>query len=67
MFYRSTHEATRGLASILLCVAGCPDQSKNDSMKLLNDGNKALGQKQFDTAITSYENATEKWTDNHLA
>jgi tetratricopeptide (TPR) repeat protein len=52
---------------VLLCVAGCPDQSKNDSKKLLNDGNKALGAKQFDTAITTYQHSIEKWTDNHLS
>ncbi len=56
-----------GALLILLFVAGCPDQSKNDSKKLLNEGNKALGQKQFDTAITSYQHSIEKWTDNHLA
>jgi tetratricopeptide (TPR) repeat protein len=56
-----------GAFILVLCVAGCPDQSKNQSKKFLADGNKAIGQKQFDTAITAYDHAIEKWTDNHLA
>ena len=31
---------------VLVCVAGCPDQAKNDSKKFLNNGNKANGAKQ---------------------
>ena len=49
-----------GALLILLFVAGCPNQARNDSMKLLNEGNKALGQKQFETAITAYQQAIEK-------
>lgn len=56
-----------GAFILVLCVAGCPDQSKNDSKKLLAEGNKANGAKQFDTAITAYEKAIGKWSDNHLA
>jgi tetratricopeptide (TPR) repeat protein len=55
------------IAALVLLAAGCPDQSKNDSKKLLSEANKAYGQKQYDTAITAYDKAIEKWDGNHLA
>jgi tetratricopeptide (TPR) repeat protein len=66
MFYRSRMKKL-GAVLLLVCMAGCPDQSKNDSKKFLAQGNKENGAKQYDSAITSYQHAIEKWTDNHLA
>lgn len=54
------------LAAVLL-LAACPNESRNESSKLNNDGNKALGQKQYETAINDFEKAVEKNRDNHLA
>ncbi len=51
----------------LVTLAGCPNQSKNDSMTALNNGNKAAGAKQFDTALAEYQKAVELMKDNHLA
>ncbi len=51
----------------LVTLAGCPNQSKNDSMTALNNGNKANGSKQFDTAIAEYQKAVELMKENHLA
>ena len=51
----------------LVFLAGCPDSSKNDSNNLLNQGNKALQQNQYETAINLFEKAIEKNRDNHLA
>lgn len=51
----------------LLVLAGCPNQSLNESKTALNAGNKASGAKQFQTAITEYQRAVEKYHDNHLA
>src|SRR5688572_23759477 len=66
MVYRLGMKLLGGLL-VLACIAGCPDQAKNDSKKFLNNGNKAIGAKQFDTAITEYQHAIEKWSENHLA
>ncbi len=54
-------------ALALLVLAGCPNQSLNESKAALNAGNKASGAKQFQTAITEYQRAVEKYHDNHLA
>jgi len=51
----------------LLGLAGCPNQSLNDSKTALAAGNKANGAKQFESAITEYQKAVEKYHDNHLA
>lgn len=59
--------ATALSAGLLLGVAGCPDKSRNESVKLSNAGTKAYGQKQFEIAIESYTKATERWHDNHQA
>jgi len=56
-----------GALLVVLCAAGCPNQSRNDSKTLLAQGNKENGQKQYDSAIQSYTKAVEKWDDNHLA
>jgi tetratricopeptide (TPR) repeat protein len=47
--------------------AGCPNESRNDSIRAANEGAKAYGQKQYDTAITAYKRATERWNENHVA
>jgi tetratricopeptide (TPR) repeat protein len=52
---------------LLLALAGCPNDAHNEAAKLNNDGNKALGQKQYETAITDFEKAVEKNRDYHLA
>ena len=59
-----------GGVSILACGAfalvGC-NQALNDSKTAANVGAKAYGQKQYDTAITEYQKAIEKYKDNHVA
>ncbi len=54
-------------SAVLVGTAGCPAQSKNDAIKLTNDGNKAVAQKQFDTAIALFDKAIEKDSDNAFA
>ncbi|HEU4732282.1 MAG TPA: tetratricopeptide repeat protein [Kofleriaceae bacterium] len=60
------------LATALLIVSagastGCPNEARNDSITASNEGTKAYGLKQYDTAITAYKRAVEKWGDNHVA
>jgi tetratricopeptide (TPR) repeat protein len=56
------------LAAIALAtLAGCPNQARNESIRSANEGTKALGQKQLDTAITAFKKATDGFHDNHLA
>lgn len=59
--------AMKFAALALLVLAGCPNQSLNESKTALNAGNKASGAKQFQTAITEYQRAVDKYHDNHLA
>lgn len=66
MIYRSGMKLL-GAFLVVLFVAGCPNQSRNESKTLLAQGNKEHGAKQFDMAITTYTKAVEKWSDNHLA
>jgi len=66
MIYRSSMKLL-GAFLVVALAAGCPNQSRNDSKTLLAQGNKEIGAKQFDMAITSYTKAVEKWSDNHLA
>jgi len=56
-----------GALLTLVVLAGCPNQAKNDSTNALNRGNKALGQKQVETAINEYQKAVERYRENHLA
>jgi tetratricopeptide (TPR) repeat protein len=56
-----------GALLTLVVLAGCPNQAKNDSTNALNAGNKALGQKQVETALTEYQKAVERYHENHLA
>jgi tetratricopeptide (TPR) repeat protein len=67
MFYRSRMKKVGAFLVLLFLATGCPDQSKNDSKKYLAEGNKNNGSKQFDQAITAYQHAIEKWSENHLA
>jgi len=55
------------VVGLVVTTAGCPNESKNESNVALQQGNKALGQNQFETAINEYEKAVEKNRDNHLA
>ena len=56
-----------GALLVVATATGCPNQSRNESKTFLAQGNKANGAKQYDEAITSYNKAVEKWSDNHLA
>jgi tetratricopeptide (TPR) repeat protein len=56
-----------GAFLVVLFAAGCPNQSRNDSKTLLAEGNKAVGAKQFDAALSHYQKAIEKWSENHYA
>ena len=57
------------VAAVLLLVglAGCPNKSRNDSIKAANEGTKAYSQKQYETAIERYLKAVEYWRENHTA
>ena len=59
--------ATAVLVIAAVASAGCPNESRNDSIRAANEGSKAYGQKQYDTAINAYKRATEKWNENHVA
>ncbi len=53
---------------VLCCVLfACGDTKRNASVKAANEGAKAYGQKQWETAIERYTKATERWDDNHSA
>lgn len=51
----------------VLLLAACPNKSRNESIKASNEGTKAYGAKQFETAIERYTKAVEKWSGNHVA
>lgn len=55
------------LVAALSLSTGCMDKSQNEARKAANDGAKAFGAKQWDTAIERYKKATEKWRDHHRA
>jgi tetratricopeptide (TPR) repeat protein len=54
-------------AALLVTSAGCPNEARNESIRAANEGAKAYGQKQYDTAIAAYTRATERWSENHVA
>lgn len=54
-------------AALLLGLAGCSNDARNSSVKASNDGHKAMGQNQWETAIERYQKAIERWRDNHSA
>ena len=69
-FYRSRMKLLASVVlgtSLLLGTAGCPNKSRNESVKLSNEGTKAYGQRQYETAIERYLKATEQWRENHVA
>jgi tetratricopeptide (TPR) repeat protein len=47
------------LTAGLLLVTGCPNQRRNDAKKENKEANIALGQKQFEEAVTHYEKAVD--------
>ena len=53
--------------ALLLATAGCPNEARNDSIRAANEGTKAYGQKQYETAIAAFTKATERWSENHSA
>lgn len=54
-------------AALLFALAGCPNEARNDSIRAANEGNQALGQKQYDAAIPALKRAVERWNGNHTA
>ena len=48
-------------------LTGCPNEGRNESIKRGNAGAKALGAKQFDTAVTEYKEAVGADRENHNA
>jgi tetratricopeptide (TPR) repeat protein len=52
---------------LLVALAGCPNEARNDSIRAMNECNKAYGQKQFETAIEACKRAVDKWSENHQA
>ncbi|HEX2688313.1 MAG TPA: tetratricopeptide repeat protein [Kofleriaceae bacterium] len=59
--------ATALIVASAAASAGCPNESRNDSIRAANEGTKAYGQKQYETAVAAYKQAVEKWSDNHVA
>ncbi len=59
--------ATALLVASAAASAGCPNEARNDSIRAMNEGNKAYGLKQLDTAINAYKRALDKWSENHSA
>jgi tetratricopeptide (TPR) repeat protein len=58
----------RTLAPFALVLAiGCGDAGRKESIQRTNAGHKALGAKQFDTAINEYKDAIAAYRDNHAA
>jgi tetratricopeptide (TPR) repeat protein len=57
------------LVGMALCFAllACGTSQRNESVQAANEGTKAYGAKQFDTAVERYNKATEKWAENHSA
>jgi len=54
-------------AALCLLLVSCANSQRNDSVQAANEGSKAYGQKQWDTAIERYLKATERWRENHTA
>jgi tetratricopeptide (TPR) repeat protein len=54
-------------ALLVVLLAGCPNQARNEARTATNNGNKLLGGKQFDAAIDEFLKAVEKDHDNHYA
>ncbi len=55
-FYRCAMKLVGIAATALLVVlTGCPNEARNDSINAANEGAKAYGQKQYETAIAAYQ------------
>lgn len=54
-------------SAALLSLAGCSNDARNASVKASNEGHKAMGANQWETAIERYKKAVEKWDENHSA
>jgi tetratricopeptide (TPR) repeat protein len=58
-------------AAVLVALAGastgCPNEARNESITASNQGTKAYGQKQYDSAVAEYKRATDRWGENHVA
>ncbi|HEX4416332.1 MAG TPA: tetratricopeptide repeat protein [Kofleriaceae bacterium] len=55
------------LVALAVASAGCPNEARIESITASNEGTKAYGQKQFDSAIVAYKRATDRWRENHVA
>jgi tetratricopeptide (TPR) repeat protein len=55
------------LVASAVLLGGCPNEARNDSIRAANEGTKAYGENQFDTAVSDYKRAVEKWSENHSA
>lgn len=68
---RSTFHTMKLRGALLLAaslgLAGCPNQALNDSKTAAAAGNKAYGAKQYETAISEYQKAVDRYHDNHFA
>jgi tetratricopeptide (TPR) repeat protein len=51
---------------VLLC-AGCPNQSRNDSIEHMNKGAQLFTNKSLESAITEYKEAVRIYPENHAA
>jgi tetratricopeptide (TPR) repeat protein len=51
----------------VMALAGCPNQAKNDSLGLLKEANEFYSKKNWEAAIPKYEEATQRWAENHTA
>ena len=54
-------------AALVLALAGCPNEARNNSIRAANEGNTALGQKRYDEAVVQLKKATDLWSGNHTA
>jgi tetratricopeptide (TPR) repeat protein len=65
---RPSHRRSFLLAAVALALlSGCPDDARNESVKLANLGNGFINRKQYDEAIVQMKKAVEAYRDNHLA
>ena len=55
------------LCFAVLLLAACPNDAKKKSVERNNEGSKALGQKQYETAINHFEESIKAWDENHMA
>jgi len=53
--------------ALSLTLLACSPGQRNESVQAANEGTKAYGAKQWETAIERYSKATERWKENHSA